>query len=154
MKSLAVAVAGFLQRLAGAIGNTAFWGKLGAAIKGVWEKLLERIPAEKRHIVMICAGGGAALVLLVFAAASLLMQKSAGEAAPAAVSPQVVIPPEELFLPEEPDFVPGVMLERERRTAWTAEDAAPYWQDPLKNGEEQWRQRVELAIDELLERVP
>ena len=66
----------------------------------------------------------------------------------------IIIPPEDLFLPEEPDFIPGVLLERERRTSWTVEDAAPYWQDPLKDGEEPWRQQIEDEIDELMERVP
>lgn len=64
------------------------------------------------------------------------------------------IPREELFLPEEPDFLPGVLPERERREAWTAEDAAPYWRDPLKSGEEPWRDQVESVIDDLLERAP
>ena len=64
------------------------------------------------------------------------------------------IPAEELFLPDEPDFLPGVLLERERRTSWTEQDAAEYWQDPLRSGEEQWREAIETAIDEFLERVP
>ncbi|MDR2501381.1 MAG: hypothetical protein LBD37_09955 [Treponema sp.] len=70
------------------------------------------------------------------------------------MSPQALIPSGELFLPAEPDFVPGVLLERERRTTWTMDDAAPWWQDPLKNGEERWRDRVEKTVDELLEKVP
>jgi hypothetical protein len=64
------------------------------------------------------------------------------------------IPSEELFLPEEPDFVPGVLLERERRTSWTANEAAPFWQNPLKDGEEKWRERIENVIDEFLEHIP
>ena len=64
------------------------------------------------------------------------------------------IPPEELFLPQEPDFLPGVILEREPKTHWTTEDAAPFWQDPLKNGEEPWREQIEAIIDELMEGVP
>jgi len=64
------------------------------------------------------------------------------------------IPPEELFLPDEPDYIPGVLLNRDRRTNWTEEDAMEYWQDPLKDGEEQWREKIESSIDEYLERVP
>jgi len=64
------------------------------------------------------------------------------------------IPPEELFLPDEPDYLPGVILGREQRSSWTEEDAAEYWQDPLRHGEEQWRVNIEAAIDEFLERVP
>jgi hypothetical protein len=29
-----------------------------------------------------------------------------------------------------------------------------FWQDPLKNGEEQWREKIESSIDDYLERVP
>jgi len=64
------------------------------------------------------------------------------------------IPAEDLFLPDEPDYLPGVLLEREQRLSWTEEDAAEYWQDPLRFGEEQWREKIEAAIDEILERVP
>jgi len=66
----------------------------------------------------------------------------------------VPIPPEELFLPDEPDYVPGVLLEREQRAKWTDEDASEYWQDPLKYGEEQWREKIEASIDDFMEQVP
>ena len=66
----------------------------------------------------------------------------------------VPVPPEELFLPDEPDYVPGVLLEREQRAKWTEEDASEYWQDPLKFGEEQWREKIETSIDEFMEQVP
>jgi len=63
------------------------------------------------------------------------------------------VPAEEIFLPDEPDFVPGVLLERERNTIWTEQDGSIYWQDPMRFGEELWRDRIEAAINELLERV-
>jgi hypothetical protein len=64
------------------------------------------------------------------------------------------IPPEELFLPDEPDFLPGVIPERERRDLWTAEDAEPYWYNPLERGEEVWRNRIRTVLDEFLEHIP
>jgi len=64
------------------------------------------------------------------------------------------IPAEDMFLPDEPDFIPGVLLQRDRRSSWTDIDALEYWQDPLKDGEEQWREKIESSIDEYLERVP
>jgi hypothetical protein len=64
------------------------------------------------------------------------------------------IPPEELFLPDEPDFLPGVIPEREQREVWSAEDAAPYWYDPLEGAGDEWRGRIKTALDELLEYVP
>ena len=66
----------------------------------------------------------------------------------------VPIPAEELFLPDEPDYVPGVLLEREQRSKWTDEDASAYWQDPLKYGEEQWREKIEASVDEFMEQIP
>ena len=132
-----------------------FLTKVRKLVKPALGRLLEKIPEEKRRLALACAGGSIALVLLIAAGISLGQGKNSempSEQNP--LTQRAVIPPEELFLPEEPDFIPGVILERERRTSWTAEDAAPYWQDPLKNGEEQWRQRIENSIDELLERVP
>jgi len=64
------------------------------------------------------------------------------------------IPADELFLPDEPDYLPEVILGREQRTVWTEEDAAEYWQDPLRGGEEKWRNEIEEAVDEFLEHIP
>ena len=138
--------------------------QLRVRIQVVVDRLLERIPPEKRRLVLM-VGAGVCVVLLVFIAGTSLLRRgrageqrisSSGYGAPPGGSTvqRAVIPPDELFLPAEPDFVPGVMLERDRRTAWTAEDAAPLWQDPLKNGEQEWRDRIEKTIDEILESVP
>jgi hypothetical protein len=74
--------------------------------------------------------------------------------APERLSIIAPIPAEDLFIPDEPDFIPGVLLERDRRTSWTEQDALEHWQDPLRFGEGQWRENIETAIDNLLERVP
>lgn len=109
---------------------------------------------EKRRIVLICT---AVVVLALTFSVLMTMNNSnreepSGEPErPAFFSP---VSAEELFLPDEPDFVPGVLLERERRTSWTEQDAGVYWQDPLRFGEEQWREKIEAAIDDFLERVP
>ncbi|MDR1251993.1 MAG: hypothetical protein LBK62_07475 [Treponema sp.] len=169
LKTLISAVAGFFKKVC--LGLKGSFEKLAAA--GSWKRrqgertqgavqyALEKIH-EKKPVI---AGVGLVVLALVFAGTFLIVKRGGGEeSSPAGARPagsgegdlsrRFVIPPEELFLPDEPDFIPGVLLERERRTSWTAEDAAPYWQDPLRNGEEQWRERLEAAIDELLERVP
>jgi hypothetical protein len=66
----------------------------------------------------------------------------------------LAVPPEDLFLPGEPDFLPEVLLEKERQGVWTAEDAKPFWRDPLQDNPELWRGRMETVIDRLMERVP
>lgn len=114
---------------------------------------------DRKRLVFIGLGAVLALLLCFLLVMALAMNGTADAGFRAAEGeygfpPRTPIPPEELFLPAEPGFLPGVMLERERRQTWTAEDAEPYWQDPLKGGEEPWRNRVEAAVDELLERVP
>jgi hypothetical protein len=122
------------------------------------KRLLEKVPPEKRKQVLMVSIGACVVLVLVIAGIPLLTRDKPDErkSATAKNAPvrQGIIPPDDLFLPDEPDFIPGVMLEREQRTAWTAADAAPLWQDPLKNGEEPWRNRVEKTIDEILECVP
>jgi hypothetical protein len=115
------------------------------------------VPPEKRRFVQLAAVGAAAVLILFFSGVLLLSKgKSDGKEVPVAANPLsgIFIPPDELFLPDEPDFVPGVLLERERRPAWTADDAALYWQDPLKNGERNWRDQIEKTVDEIMESIP
>jgi hypothetical protein len=109
---------------------------------------------DKRRLVLICTAVFA--VLLTFSVI-ISIKKPEKKDIPVKTDRSrynVAIPADELFLPEEPDFLPGVLLERERRTSWTEQDAGIYWLDPLRSGEEQWREKIETAIDEFLERVP
>jgi hypothetical protein len=142
---------------AGALGAIRGWGeKLWSLLPG---GIRQRLPWLEGKLVLILAvlvlAGGFAVL-----AAGISGAPASGRPVPAGPSPEagifnpLPIPPEDLFLPEEPDFLPPVILERERREAWTAEDAAPFWYNPLEEGEEEWRELVEEAIDDLLERVP
>ena len=126
---------------------------------------LDRLPPKKRSIVIAAAVAAVTLLLLIIAGAasggSGGIPEAAHESPPAQEQPfraesvrRTPIPPEELFLPEEPDFIPGVLPGREQRDSWTAEDAEPFWQDQLRGGEQEWRDRVERTIDEILGSVP
>jgi hypothetical protein len=109
---------------------------------------------EKQRLVLICTGAFA--VLLTFSVI-ISMTRSAKDQIPDEPERRSIflpIPADELFLPDEPDFLPGVLLERDRRTSWTEQDGIEFWQDPLMFGEEQWRINIEAFIDEFLERVP
>lgn len=61
---------------------------------------------------------------------------------------------EELFMADEPDFLPPVLLERERRDAWTIEDVRPYWTDPLEEGAAVYQDMMSGVVDRIMERVP
>jgi hypothetical protein len=61
---------------------------------------------------------------------------------------------EDLFLPNEPDFLPPVILEQEQKKSWRQEDAEPFWTDPLEYGSDYWRDNISETVDSLLERFP
>jgi predicted nucleic acid-binding Zn ribbon protein len=109
---------------------------------------------KKRQVILICTAVFAALLVLSVLLSFKKPEKNKRPDDQYSLNFQIPIPPDEIFLSDEPDFVPGVILERERRTAWTEQDALEYWQDPLKEGEEQWRENIETEIDKYLERVP
>jgi hypothetical protein len=149
----------------------AFAGKLadsaGELIRGwgerVWNLIprgiREKLPWLEGRLGFALIGLGLGLSILAAALATALGPPRAGLAAerggePSGLIREAPIPPEELFLPDEPDFLPGVIPERERRDLWTAEDAEPYWYNPLERGEEEWRNRIRAALDEFLEHVP
>ena len=139
----------FIRELAGLLARAqlAVDGKMG------------RIPPRARKPVLI-ASAAVLLALLVALIGIALPERDpyAGWDLPPMViqapAHRDLIPPEELFLPDEPDFIPGVMLGRERREEWTAEDAEPWWRNPLADGEEHWRLGIERIVDEIMESVP
>lgn len=117
------------------------------------ERLFERfgIPREKRPLFLYGMGG---LVLLIIALAIAIPAAIAGKAegnGPAAdAGPR--IPEEDLFFPEEPDFLPEFIPEREPRSSWAGEDIRPYWKPP--GNPERWREEIKTGVDKLMEGVP
>jgi hypothetical protein len=143
--------------------------KAGELVKGWGERAWDLIPRGIREKLpwlegkLGLIGLGFALSLLLAA----LITVSPHRVEPAAegeapqrtgetggLIPEAPIPAAELFLPDEPDFLPGVILQREPREAWTAEEAEPFWYNPLEKGEEVWRNRIRSVLDEFLEYVP
>jgi hypothetical protein len=120
-------------------------------IKDWFQKLTAE---QKRRLAIICTVVFSVLLIL-----SVIVSMKSYSVGKKEINPHesviyAPIPAEDLFLPDEPDYIPGVLLQRDRRSNWTEEDASEYWQDPLKYGEEQWREKIESSIDEYLERVP
>ncbi|MDR2965559.1 MAG: hypothetical protein LBU88_07270 [Treponema sp.] len=129
----------------------AIWEKIINSIKDRFDQLT---PKDKQRLVIICTAGFS--VILTIAVIVSILGSSGEDLSdePERLTINAPIPADELFLPDEPDFLPGVLLDREKRDVWTEDDALEFWQDPLRAGEEQWREKIETAIDELLERVP
>ena len=118
-----------------------------------------RRPGQRPVLIAAASILALAAVLLVFAWVSMSRDgRASGGGDPLRAgnfsAGRSIIPPEELFLPDEPDFVPGVLLGRERRPEWGSGDAELWWRNPLAGGEEQWRARIERIADEIMESVP
>jgi hypothetical protein len=128
---------------------------IGAGFLTGTKKLLQ---SHSRLVVVFLGALGIILCLLVVLGVVIHNRRIPPSAAPSPPLSEVFkplpIPPEELFMPGEPDFLPEVLLEREPRESWTADDALPFWTDPLKENRRVWQGRVEGMIDELLERLP
>jgi len=128
---------------------------LRGRLKEKLDKLLARLPADRRIILAVAIGVPVILVFFITGVSLLFKDEPVKPVAlPSSSVTSQRIPAGDLFLPDEPDFVPGVMLEREKRTQWTADDAIPWWQDPLKDGEQEWRDQIEKTVDEIMENVP
>jgi hypothetical protein len=129
-------------------------GFLERIIRFLQDRLKVLTGEDKRRLVLICT---AVFVIVLTVSVLISIKGSGGEESldlPERQKFNLAIPAEELFLPDEPDFIPGVLLEREQRSSWTEEDASEYWQDPMRYGEEGWRQKIEASVDEFLERIP
>jgi hypothetical protein len=138
----------------------ALFGRIWPGIREFGAKAGEKAAElwKTRRRVLIFGLGGLLLVLFFFLLTMVLLMSRGGkqQARPSAELSEAfktqAIPPEEIFLPEEPDFLPAVILGRERRDGWTAEDARPFWVDPARIG--RWEDRIKTVIDGYLERVP
>jgi hypothetical protein len=136
-----------------------FTGSLSRKLSRWYTPFLSRIPvlsAAKKKILFIGLGSALIICLVTVVLGMNRAQKALADSTDtlSRAFQLPVIPPEDLFLPDEPDFLPGVIPGQEQRDSWTAGDAAPFWYNPLEEGEEPWRERIESVIDELLEHVP
>jgi hypothetical protein len=125
----------------------------------VWaaRQALSAFVARKRAKVYVLAGlAGVGVIVLVVVVTVMVLNFKAGSAKKGDASvlfPAGEIPDEEFFVPDEPDFLPPVILYREPREHWTGEDAAPFWTDPAAIDND-WGNKVEKYVDKLLEGVP
>ncbi|AEF84346.1 hypothetical protein TREPR_1516 [Treponema primitia ZAS-2] len=134
--------------------------KIREWVRNLFQDIIPEFLSTRRKMVLVTLGGVVLVLFLAFVAVILILnhnRRSQAEAAARDLADSfrpLAISPEELFLPDEPDFLPEVILEREPRETWTAEDAREFWTDPLKGKDEIWRNRAEKVIDDLMEGIP
>ncbi|MDR2767644.1 MAG: hypothetical protein LBB82_04885 [Treponema sp.] len=116
--------------------------------------------AKARSHRITAAVAVAVVMVVVLLLIVLGMTRSRREAESAAALPDAVQGvnarsiTDDFFLPYEPDFVPDVLLEKEPKGSWTAEDARPYWTDPMEGNAGAWQKRIDDGVDKMLENVP
>ena len=114
------------------------------------DRFLSRFPEGKRRPILFGIGG---IVVLFFILIITLAVNSGKPKTTTATDIIIgaVIPPEQLFIPAEPDFLPEFLLEREPRRFWTIEDIRHYWRNP--GNPDFWREEIKSAVDKLMEGV-
>jgi hypothetical protein len=115
-------------------------------VKKVWDHRLVRV-----CVILFSALAVIVPVLTIIAVNASQTAKSKAEIPP----PRTTKPfePNDIFLPEEPDFLPQALLPREPSPRWTITDAEPYWTPPSTIDANLWLERIEKTIDTLLENV-
>jgi hypothetical protein len=116
--------------------------------------------AHKEPKLMFLGAGGVVLVLVVIVLVIVILSRSGGGPGSMGDSDAIAglfeneLSGEEFFLGEEPDFLPQALLERNRRDSWTAEDASPFWTDPMEEGPRAYEDLMKDVVDRIMERVP
>jgi hypothetical protein len=146
---------GFLRDFLDAAGN--FLGNIRDKAAGLAGQAKEKFDANPK-LKLICAGAALGAILVV--AGVMLILTRGGRARRVRDSEGIAelfrmeIPPDELFLGEEPDFLPGLLPERERRETWTADDVRPYWTNPEDEGAGVYEDMMGAVVDRIMEQVP
>jgi hypothetical protein len=124
----------------------------------LWNKITS-LASNKKLLLIICGCIAGLLLLVSLLAIFLHMNHNQEERLRASQALHQILAPktikeEELFLPEEPDFLPKVILDREPRDTWTDEDAEQFWADPLQENDDEWKNRIFKAVDDIMETIP
>jgi hypothetical protein len=121
-------------------------------IAQISDRFLGHIPEKKRRPILLCFGALIIIFLILIIAGSAMRSRKPDSDAFAGLAAGPRIPPEDLFIPEEPDFIPDFIPGREPRQSWSVDDIRPFWKNPANQG--LWRDIIRSEVDKLLEGVP
>jgi len=109
---------------------------------------LTEILAKLRKRPLLFAAGAVALAALILLGSIIPRGNKKTELQPSGLNAAHAIPPKALFIPDEPDFVPPFLVEREVRGSWSLDEIRPYWRAQTDN--EFLRRIVRSAVDDLM----
>jgi len=122
---------------------------LFTGIKDYFFAFLDELPAGKKKVLLASLSGFTVLLIIIIVVSS---GGNNNDDIQDRFLSGFAIPHEELFFPDEPDFVPAFLLEREPRLSWTIDDIRLYWRSPMNN--DFWRDEVRRTVDDLMDGVP
>ena len=128
----------------------------GISLKEVVMKKSDGMQSKRKVAVIGISVMGTLLILCIFIIARGFISRSVqgtGFQTFGNMSRTRIIPPEELFLPEEPDFIPDFIPDRPKKNVWTSADAEPYWVDPLLEGSEKYINMIDTTLNNKMEQV-
>ncbi|MDR1390463.1 MAG: hypothetical protein LBJ31_10870 [Treponema sp.] len=129
------------------MGIGSFPAKITKTCKAAFVRMIGGIKSHRIAVLALCMA--LAALLLIYTMVKPGNREAAGDTGSEARFVQ-----EDFFLPDEPDFVPEVLLEKDPKNTWTEEDTRPFWTDPMEGNAEAWRRRIDEEIDKMLEPVP
>jgi hypothetical protein len=111
---------------------------------------------RKYRKILMLAVGVIVFLSLTLVVISLINAESAKKLQspiPVENSRLISIPLEDIFLPDEPDFLPNAILKKQPKK-WDAQDARPFWTNPLENDSFQWQDNIKNTVDKIMEKTP
>jgi hypothetical protein len=134
-----------------------FWYSLKWFLQGLVKKPLEaviKLFENKTYKMAAVAFLGLLVVIPLVIILSANVARNTRQKVESAEFKPDVISEEEIFISDEPDFLPKVIFEETQRKSWDNSEAASFWTDPSGYSDTEWKSRITESLDGLLERVP
>ena len=125
---------------------------LRASFSGHSDEAQQDDPLARKKRLILFGLGGAAILLFGLLITVVIVHLRPKNTDAINISAGLSIPIEEFFFPQEPDFLPGFLPERERRRFWTLDDIRQYWKPP--GNSDWWMEEIITTVDSLMDGVP
>ncbi|MDR1363034.1 MAG: hypothetical protein LBJ35_03170 [Spirochaetaceae bacterium] len=119
-----------------------------ATLKKLWRQKTVKLAVSAAIIVLIIIP-----LVITLTAKAVFSPQPRQTTAGGAFRPDPIAA-KDLFIPDKPDFLPPVMLERRQKEFWTSDDALEFWTAPSDFPDEFWRNKLSESIDHILEPLP
>lgn len=120
----------------------------------VRDRAIEFVEEHLRAVIVATAGALMILILVLVIAMRGESQRRSERKKAAALLESMQIRSEEFRYPSDPLPVPGIQLFRDRKQAWSVEEARSWYEEPSGESLEALKAAAAVQIDAILEAVP